>query len=213
MKENRESQKDFFDKMTLFEREAYSKGFSYVVGVDEVGRGPLAGPVVAAACHVPKGKCFLGINDSKKLSPYKRSRLCEALKSDSEVIYHYGVVSVEVIDKINILNATKQAMLEAVSLFSQKVDFILVDGLDLKIFSTDSRSIIKGDSLSQSIAAASILAKEFRDALMRKYHEEFPQYGFDRHKGYGTVLHLQALKKFGPCKIHRKSFSPVAALL
>lgn len=208
-----DNQKDFFNRMTFFEREAYSKGFSYVVGIDEVGRGPLAGPVVAAACYIPRGKCFFGINDSKKLSPYKRSQLCDVLKSDPEVIYNYGIVSVEIIDKINILNATKQAMKEAISFFRDKMDFILVDGLNLEIFDVACKSIIKGDSLSQSIAAASILAKEFRDDIMRKYHEEFPEYGFDKHKGYGTALHLQNLKKFGPSKIHRKSFSPVAALL
>lgn len=206
-------QEDFLDRMTQFEREAYAKDYSYVIGVDEVGRGPLAGPVVAAACYIPLGKCFFGIDDSKKLSPYKRRQLYDALKSDPEVVYHYGIVSVEEIDKINILNATKQAMKEAVSFFVNKMDFILVDGLDLGIFDVAYRSIVKGDSLSQLIAAASILAKEFRDDIMRKYHEEFPEYGFDKHKGYGTALHLQALKKFGPSKIHRKSFSPVATLL
>ena len=180
-----------FEKKSIFENQAIKQGYSQIAGVDEAGRGPLAGPVVAGACILPKGKVFLGIDDSKKLTPKQRRYLSELLLEDPEVVCGIGVVSVERIDEINILEATKEAMTQAIASLQNTPDFLLVD----------ARSV--------SIAAASILAKEYRDELMRKLHSEFPEYGFDKHKGYGTAAHLQALKQFGPCIHHRKSFSPV----
>lgn len=197
----------FLDKL-VYEREATDAGFSYVAGVDEAGRGPLAGPVVAGACLLPKGKVFLGIDDSKKLSSNKRRALYQELISDPEVVYGIGVVSADRIDTINIFEATKEAMNLAIEALSVTPDFLLVDGMHLP-HTIPCRKLIKGDSLSASIAAASILAKEYRDDLMRALHELFPCYGFDQHKGYGTAKHLVALKNFGPCEHHRKSFAPV----
>ena len=197
-----------FEKKSIFENQAIKQGYSQIAGVDEAGRGPLAGPVVAGACILPKGKVFLGIDDSKKLTPKQRRYLYELLLEDSEVVCGIGVVSVERIDEINILEATKEAMTQAIASLQNTPDFLLVDGLFLP-HEISCLKIIKGDARSVSIAAASILAKEYRDELMRKLHSEFPEDGFDKHKGYGTAAHLQALKQFGPCIHHRKSFSPV----
>ncbi|MBQ8498448.1 ribonuclease HII [Chlamydia sp.] len=197
-----------FEEKSIFERQAIKQGYSQIAGVDEAGRGPLAGPVVAGACVLPKGKVFLGIDDSKKLSPKQRRFLYDLLLEDPEVVCGIGVVSVERIDEINILEATKEAMIQAIASLREVPDFLLVDGLYLP-HKIPSLKIIKGDARSVSIAAASILAKEYRDELMRNLHLEYPEYGFDKHKGYGTAAHLQALKQFGPCIYHRKSFSPV----
>ncbi|AAF73545.1 ribonuclease HII [Chlamydia muridarum str. Nigg] len=197
-----------FREKSVFEDQAIKQGYSRIAGVDEAGRGPLAGPVVAGACILPGGKLFLGIDDSKKLSPKQRRYLYELLLEDPEVTCGVGVVSVERIDEINILEATKEAMVQAIASLRSTPDFLLVDGLFLP-HEIPCLKIIKGDSRSVSIAAASIIAKEYRDELMRKLHSEYPEYGFDKHKGYGTVAHLQALKQFGPCVYHRKSFSPV----
>ncbi len=201
-------QEQRFIEMSLFEKEFEEKGFSFVAGVDEAGRGPLAGPVVAGACILPKSKVFRGINDSKKLSPAQRYSFFETLTTDPDVIFGIGVASVERIDEINILEATKEAMVLAIEAMAVRPDFLLVDGLHLS-YSIPCEKIIKGDSRSVSIAAASILAKEYRDRLMLELHKEFPDYGFDKHKGYGTAGHLAALRSFGPCPYHRKSFSPV----
>lgn len=198
---------DCFD-MNKIEREAYGQGFTCIAGVDEVGRGPLAGPVVAAACILPMEKEFTEINDSKKLTAKQRASIYDELIQNPDVYYGIGVVSETVIDEINILEATKEAMKQAINNLSVRPDLLLVDGLQLKI-EIPCYGIIKGDSKSVSIAAASILAKEYRDNLMRQLHLKYPEYGFDRHKGYGTVQHLDALSRFGPCACHRKSFSPV----
>ncbi|ADH17719.1 ribonuclease HII [Chlamydia trachomatis] len=197
-----------FEEKSIFENQAIEQGYSQVAGIDEAGRGPLAGPVVAGACILPRGKVFLGIDDSKKLTPKQRRYLYELLLEDPEVDCGVGVVSVERIDEINILEATKEAMVQAIASLRSTPDFLLVDGLFLP-HKVPSLKIIKGDARSVSIAAASIIAKEYRDELMRKLHVEYPEYGFDKHKGYGTAAHLQALKHFGPCVYHRKSFSPV----
>ncbi|QVE49174.1 ribonuclease HII [Chlamydia crocodili] len=201
-------EEQLFLSKTIFEEEVFDEGFSIIAGVDEVGRGPLAGPVVAGACILPRGKVFPGVNDSKKLTPKERAKIRDILLNDSDVYYGIGVVSVERIDEINILEATKEAMAKAIANLSIYPDFLLIDGLYLP-HKIPCKKIIKGDSKSASIAAASIIAKEYRDDLMRELHQHYPNYGFDKHKGYGTAAHLAALKAFGPCDCHRKSFAPI----
>ena len=198
---------------TSFEREARNAGYIRIAGVDEAGRGPLAGPVFAAACIIPEGVFIPGIDDSKKLTPKKRGELFSILKQHHLVNYGIGSASPEEIDTINIFQATIQAMLRAVALLFPEPDYLLVDGLRLPHPTIKCQKIIRGDSLSYSIAAASIIAKESRDLLMKEYHSQWPEYGFDRHKGYGTRLHLEAIKQYGPCPIHRRSFAPVATVL
>lgn len=203
-----EDKESVFLSKLFFEQEALSRGFSVIAGVDEVGRGPLAGPVVAGACVLPSGKVFPGINDSKKMSPTARRKVRDMLLSDADVYCGIGVVSVERIDEINILEATKEAMVQAIANLAVDPDFLLIDGLYLP-HKIPCNKIIKGDAKSASIAAASIVAKEYRDDMMRQLHQHYPEYGFDQHKGYGTKAHLRALKMFGPCACHRKSFAPV----
>lgn len=198
--------------MDTFEQEAYELGYRYVVGIDEAGRGPLAGPVVASAVLFDSPPLDLPIKDSKKLTPKKREELALLIR-DRALSVGVGVSWPSEIDSINILNATFSAMLEALTAitstgaFSPNPDMILIDGpyrLDTRVA---QKGIVKGDNLSISIAAASIIAKTSRDAIMRAYHEIFPQYNFIKNKGYGTKEHLSALKKFGPTRIHRKSFN------
>ena len=196
------------DDKLVYERKALAQGYSAIVGIDEAGRGPLAGPVVAAACHLGEQVEITGIEDSKKLTPARRERLFQSLKDHPHVAYGVGIVSAEVIDKVNILQATIMAMLQAVEAISVVPDYLLVDGLKLPS-SIPSEKIIKGDTLSQSIGAASIIAKVTRDQLMMQYDLEWPVYGFRGHKGYGTKKHMEALEQHGPCPIHRFSFEPV----
>jgi ribonuclease HII len=195
--------------LIIYEEEARQSGFTVVAGVDEAGRGPLAGPVVAAACVIPYGVFFVGIDDSKKLDPIKRKRIFEQIVAEPGINYGVGMVSSNDIDKINILQATIQAMLQAVANLTFKPDLLLVDGLQLPHPVLSCRKIIKGDAKSQSIAAASIIAKETRDSLMREYHRQWPQYGFDQHKGYGTPQHFKTIAMYGPCPIHRLTFEPL----
>jgi len=200
------------------EKKLWRQGYNIIVGIDEAGRGPLAGPVVAGAVFInPKAKILLkGINDSKKLSEKQREDFYKILINNKDVRWGVGIVSEKMIDKINILEATKLAMYKAYKKLAP--DFLLVDGNFIvrqaqgknKIF---QKSIIKGDQKVLSISTASIIAKVTRDRLMQKYHKKYPQYGFDKHKGYGTALHIANLKKFGPCKIHRKTFYPVSNLI
>lgn len=192
-----------------FEQEAGSKGYCRIAGVDEAGRGPLAGPVVAAAVILPAGFDLDGVTDSKLLSPTRRETLYAALTRD--ITWAVGVASVEEIDSLNILNATHLAMRRALDELLPAPDFALVDGLAVRGLSIPHRPIIKGDSLCLSIAAASIIAKVTRDRLMLDLHACYPAYGFDRHKGYGTPMHLRALEQHGPCPHHRRSFAPVAS--
>lgn len=193
-------------QLKAYERKAFRNGYKIVAGIDEAGRGPLAGPVVAAVCILPKSKLIPKIDDSKKLSVKLRCELFEYLTNDSKIHFGVGIVDAEEIDRINIYQATIQAMLLAISQLKLTPDFLLVDGLQLKHTTIPSEKIIKGDQLSQSIAAASIIAKETRDRIMIQYHETWPEYGFNQHKGYGTTVHRAALQKYGFCPIHRRSF-------
>ncbi|MBQ7744090.1 MAG: ribonuclease HII [Ruminococcus sp.] len=188
-----------------FEKEAAAKGYKAVCGVDEAGRGPLAGPVCAAAVILPENTIIEVVNDSKKLSEKKREALFDVIKEQA-LSYSIAFASVEEIEEMNILNATMLAMKRAVEGLDVKADYAMIDGNRLPNLDIDSEFIIKGDAKSMSIACASILAKVSRDRLLYKYAEEFPEYSFDKHKGYGTKLHVEALKKYGPCKYHRLSF-------
>lgn len=198
------------EAMTIYERALYEQGYARLAGIDEAGRGPLAGPVVAAACILPRRALICGIDDSKKLTALERSILYDALLKLEDIDYAIGVVSAETIDRINILQATFEAMRIALAALKVSADYLLVDGNQLipKVL-IPGKAIIKGDALSQSIAAASILAKKTRDDLMQDYHKLWPEYGFSQHKGYPTQKHLAALEHFGPSPIHRLSFAPL----
>ncbi|MEO7672874.1 MAG: ribonuclease HII [Pyrinomonadaceae bacterium] len=193
----------------VFEEQARSEGFRFIAGVDEVGRGCLAGPVVAAACILDPLKSLPdGLNDSKKVTPEKRRHIAEELKQNA-VAYAIGRIEAEEIDEINILEATKKAMVMAIGSLQPSADFLLIDALQLKQIRLPQKGIIRGDSISASIAAASIIAKTFRDDLMRELDIEHPQYGFAQHVGYGTAVHWEALRIHGPCRLHRRSFKGV----
>ena len=189
----------------FFENEAYVRGYKYVCGVDEAGRGPLAGPVFAAAVILPRGYVIDGVNDSKKLTEKKREQLYSKIKEQS-LAYCVASASVDEIDEINILNATFLAMTRAVSGLQVKADFALVDGNKLPGLEIDAKAVVKGDALSESIAAASILAKVERDHFMLNLANEYPNYAFEKHKGYGTKLHIEMIKKYGTSNVHRKTF-------
>ena len=191
--------------MDTYEKLAYLEGYRYIAGVDEAGRGPLAGPVVAAAVIFPREFKNKEINDSKKLSATKREILYDIIKNEA-IAVGVGVVESDLIDQINILRASLQAMSEAVQELDTSPDYLLVDGLYRVPLPSPQKPIVKGDALSISIAAASIIAKVSRDRIMEMYHRQFPQYNFIRNKGYGTEEHRIALKEFGMCKIHRRSF-------
>jgi ribonuclease HII len=199
--------------LTRYEEEARLKGFKAIAGLDEAGRGPLAGPVVVAACMIPEGVYIPYVNDSKKLTAKMRQFILSHIQVDPRIVFSIGIVDSKEIDRINIYQATLRAMEIAVNCLVSPPDCLLVDGIHFPHPFLPSVKIIKGDTLSQSIAAASIIAKETRDDLMREYHQQWPEYGFDQHKGYGTPRHLQALEKHGPCDIHRRSFSPIQSLL
>lgn len=191
--------------MNTYEKIARKEGYQIVAGVDEAGRGPLAGPVVAAAVIFPLDYINSEINDSKKLSAAKREKLYEVIEENAVAI-GMRVIDTDVIDHCNILQASLQAMREAVLELTASPDYLLVDGLHRIPIITPQKTLVKGDSLSISIAAASIIAKVSRDRIMEMYHRQFPQYNFRQNKGYGTKEHLNAIRKFGICKIHRKSF-------
>lgn len=195
-----------------YENELYSQGFQFLGGIDEAGRGPLAGPVTAACVTMPRGLFIEGVNDSKKISEGAREELFDILTSHPDIQYGVGIVSSEMIDKVNILQATLLAMELATKEINLKLDYLLVDGVQLYL-PVPSMKIIRGDSASHLIAAASILAKVTRDRIMREYHERWPEYGFMKHKGYGTKQHREAIKEYGPCEIHRKTFEPIRSIL
>ncbi len=192
-----------------FEEQARREGYLFIAGVDEVGRGCLAGPVVAAACILNPSKTLpKGLNDSKKVSPEKRREIAEELKQNA-LAYSVGQIEAEEIDEINILEATKKAMLVAITSLVPAADYLLIDALQLKQIPLPQKAIIKGDAISASIAAASILAKTFRDNLMCEYGGTYPHYGFESHVGYGTKAHFDAIRTHGICPLHRKTFRGV----
>ncbi len=192
-----------------FEDQARSEGFGFIAGVDEVGRGCLAGPVVAAACILDREKPLPdGLDDSKKLTAAQRETISAELRENA-LAFGIGAVEADEIDEINILEATKKAMFLAIQALTPAADYLLIDALQIKLVRLPQKALIKGDSISVSIAAASIIAKTYRDELMRDYESQFPQYGFAGHKGYGAASHLEALRIHGPCALHRRSFRGV----
>ena len=201
-----EKEKLRLDKMLEYERELYNKGYEYICGIDEAGRGPLAGPVVVAAVVMPKDSFIEGVNDSKKVSEKKREKLYDEI-TKSAIAYGIAIIDQKEIDDINILNATKKGLTESLMQLSEKPDIILVDALTgIDTLGIPYQSIIKGDAKSYSIAAASIIAKVTRDRIMRQWDEIYPEYGFEKNKGYGTKAHIEVIKNNGICPIHRKSF-------
>lgn len=189
----------------LYENEKYNEGYKIICGVDEAGRGPLAGPVYAAAVILEKAQTIEGVNDSKKLSEKKRELLFDKIINECKD-YSIGTASEKEIDELNILQATFLAMKRAVDGLSVKPDCALVDGNQIPNLDCDVTTVVKGDAKSESIAAASILAKVSRDRYMLEMAEKYPQYGFEKHKGYGTKLHYEMIEKYGICDIHRKTF-------
>ena len=203
--ERMEKQTLRLQEMLGFEKELWAAGKEYIAGVDEVGRGPLAGPVVTAAVILPKDFSLLGVDDSKKLSPRRREELFEQIK-DAAICWAIGRREPDRIDEINILEATKEAMLDAIRALPVKPDHVLIDAVRLPGLDLPQTSIIKGDARSVSIAAASILAKVTRDREMVEMAAVYPGYAFESNKGYGTAAHYEGLRALGPCPIHRKTF-------
>ena len=196
-----------FEEMQSFERAAQQKGYRMIAGIDEVGRGPLAGPVVAAAVILPEGLEDIGLDDSKKLSAKRREEIFEMIKEQAVAI-GIGIVDAFTIDKINIYEASKVAMKRAIELLPEQPDYLLIDAMRLDT-GIPQEGIIKGDAKSISIAAASIVAKEVRDQMMKDYEQLYPGYGFAQNSGYGTKAHIEGLEKLGPTPIHRMTFAPV----
>jgi ribonuclease HII len=195
-----------------FEQNAYGSGYRSVAGLDEAGRGPLAGPVVAAAVILPWGLLIPGLTDSKKVPEAERERLFDVIRQQA-VCYGVGIVDEQTIDEVNILQATIIAMEKALAALSPQPDYLLLDAITLPRVRLPQKPIIQGDCRSHSISAASILAKVTRDRLMVDLHGKYPQYNFHKHKGYGTREHMELLREHGPCEAHRKSFSPVSEML
>lgn len=200
-----EEEKARVHEMQFIEREKRAEGYTYIAGVDEAGRGPLAGPVYAAAVILPEEVFIEGINDSKKLSEKKREELFDII-CEKALAYNIYSVDEKRIDEINILNATFEAMNGAVKGLTQKPDYVLIDGNRISGMEIPHETVVKGDAKSISIAAASILAKVSRDRYICKISEKYPEYGFEKHKGYGTAAHNEAILRYGPCPIHRKTF-------
>jgi ribonuclease HII len=194
-----------------FEMEARRRGYRWIAGLDEAGRGPLAGPVVAAAVILPTRCRLAGVDDSKQLSEPERVRLYEVIVQRARGVA-VGVATEQEIDHLNILEATRLAMCRALASLTLQADYLLIDAVTLPALAIPSRAIIKGDTLSMSIAAASIVAKVTRDRMMVAYHRAYPQYNFRSHKGYGTEEHLLRLTRHGPCAIHRRTFTPITQL-
>ena len=203
----KEEEIERLQELSKYEKEYYSKGYKYICGIDEAGRGPLAGPVVAGAVILPEGCMIEGVNDSKKLSEKKRDKLYDEI-TQKAVAWAVGIVDNKEIDEINILEATRKAMNMAINGLTQRPDYILIDA-EKKVNTNGIPylPIIKGDALSISIASASIIAKVTRDRIMYEYDKVFPIYGFAKHKGYGTKSHIDAIGEHGICMIHRKSFT------
>lgn len=201
----KETEEQRLEKMLEYEKELYEKGYEYICGIDEAGRGPLCGPVVAAAVILKKGDKIEGVNDSKKLTEKKREMLFELIK-ERAVAYSVGIVDEKTIDEINILEATRLAMKKAVEGLSTKAEYALVDAEKKVPIDIPYTPIIKGDALSESIAAASIIAKVTRDRMVIELDRKYPEYNFAKNKGYGTKEHTDAIKQYGLCPAHRRSF-------
>ncbi|WP_302609453.1 ribonuclease HII [uncultured Mitsuokella sp.] len=199
-------------KMYAYEHEAWARGHEIVAGVDEAGRGPLAGPVSVAAVILPHDLCLPKLNDSKKLSAKVREELFDEIQ-EKAIAVGTALIDAQTIDRVNIYQATINGMYEAIFSLQPEPQEVLIDAVPLENLPMASQSIIKGDAKSASIAAASIIAKVTRDRLMDEYDKIYPEYGFAQHKGYGTAQHIEALKKYGPCPIHRRSFEPVRSLV
>lgn len=204
-KKSREEEEERVKLLWIYEKELIQKGYACVAGVDEAGRGPLAGPVFAAAVILPEGEIIEGINDSKKLSPQKRDELYDIIR-EKAIAVSSASVDEETIDEINILNATYLAMQKAVAGLDPKPDFVLVDGNRAPVLDIECDTLVKGDAKSISIAAASIVAKVERDRYIIEMAKKYPEYGFEKHKGYGTKEHCEAILKYGPSLIHRRTF-------
>ena len=203
----KEKELERLTKLKEIEKELYQKGFKNICGIDEAGRGPLAGPVVIAGVIMPQNSMIEGVNDSKKVSEKKREKLYDIILEEA-ISYSVAIVGQDIIDDINILNATKQGVTEVVDGLNIKPDLILVDALEhINTRGIPYEPIIKGDAKCYNIAAASIIAKVTRDRIMREWDEIYPQYGFINNKGYGTAKHIAAIKEYGLCPIHRRSFT------
>ncbi len=192
-----------------YEKELYDKGYNYIAGIDEVGRGPLVGPVVTACVILPKDFCLEGLTDSKKLSEKKREVFYDIIMEQA-ISVGIGIMSEDVIDEVNIYEATKLAMYQSVDNLSVKPDYILIDAMKLEKLDVPSISIIKGDLKSITISAASVIAKVTRDRMMYELNQKYPMYRFDKNKGYPTKDHIEAIEKYGILKEHRKTFKPVS---
>ena len=202
----KEKEEQRLNELKEIDKSYFKEGYNYICGIDEAGRGPLAGPVVVAAVIMPKDSMIEGVNDSKKVSEKKREKLYELIIEEA-ISYSVGIVDQNEIDRINILNATKAGLTEAVRTLKVKPELILVDALtNIDTCGVPYQSIIKGDAKSYSIAAASIIAKVTRDRIMREWDKVYPQYGFEKHKGYGPGAHISAIKENGLCPLHRFSF-------
>ena len=202
----KEKEEERLINLKQIEKSFHEKGIKYIAGIDEAGRGPLAGPVVVASVIMPEDSMIEGVNDSKKVSEKKREKLYDLILEEA-VSYGIGIIYQDEIDKINILQATKKGLTEAVEQMDIKPDLIMVDALTgIDTLGIPYQSIIKGDAKCYSISAASIIAKVTRDRIMREWDKVYPEYGFASHKGYGTAKHISALKEYGPCPIHRRSF-------
>ncbi|MBR3162690.1 MAG: ribonuclease HII [Clostridia bacterium] len=203
----KEKELERLTNLKQIEKSVYKEGYKLICGIDEAGRGPLAGPVVVASVIMPKDSMIEGVNDSKKISEKKREKLYDLITAEA-VSYGVGIISQEEIDEINILNATKKGLTDSLKELKTKPDIILVDALrDIDTLKIPYRSVIKGDAKIYSIACASIIAKVTRDRIMREWDKIYPQYGFSSHKGYGTAKHISAIKEYGLSPLHRKSFT------
>ncbi len=202
----KEKEEQRLNMLKQYENDLRNKGYKYICGIDEAGRGPLAGPVVVASVIMPENSMIEGVNDSKKVSEKKREKLYDLILEEA-ISYGVGIIGQDEIDEINILNATKKGLTTSLKELTQKPDLIIVDALThIDTLGTPYESIIKGDAKCYSIAAASIIAKVTRDRIMREWDKIYPQYGFAQHKGYGTSAHINAIKEYGPCILHRKTF-------
>ena len=202
----KEKEEQRLNMLKQYENDLRNKGYKYICGIDEAGRGPLAGPVVVASVIMPENSMIEGVNDSKKVSEKKREKLYDLILEEA-ISYGVGIIGQDEIDEINILNATKKGLTTSLKELTQKPDLIIVDALThIDTLGIPYESIIKGDAKCYSISAASIIAKVTRDRIMREWDKIYPQYGFAQHKGYGTSAHINAIKEYGPCILHRKTF-------